>query len=233
MNPAPLDTFGSFITRGKVYSVLQCRGPISHRQELAAELKAICYAEQHLNSSTNTRVNHGFVIGPNLSAAGRTWADLYLKAVAEAFGVNTKGVVKSGRGASLVARVPWPTPALVLEPLFLSAKPYLNAKGEEVGVDVAEIMQTPEARELLGMCLAQSIVRAFPKGGLVALSVGHAYRLPSKGVSQGDPGALYPKQDPLEPAWDPAYDTEAEVADSAIAYATEHLVSFATLERRA
>lgn len=213
MSIQTVDQYGSFITTGPHFSVLQCRGPVRHRQMLASSSKVICYAEHHLNSHKNRDINHGFVVtGKNIPKATERWASEYLAQVEYEFVVETKGIVRGVPGAGCVQWVTWPTPTMLLEPLFLSHD------------GVAEVLSTPEGREALGRCLSQSIIRTFAKGGLVGFSIGHAYR--NSPTLIGDPGALFPPQDEGEPDWDEAFDTEAEVCEDAIKYATAHLGAY-------
>lgn len=206
MNQEIVDDYGSFIVKGPLFSVLECRGPVRHRQDLASQRRVICYAEQHLNSHPDGSINYAFVItGPAFPSATKTWSASYLGKVSDCFQVRDFGIRRGVPGQGCVRWVKWPTPTMLLEPLFLSHP------------EVAERMQLPEAREALGICLAESVIETFPAGGLVGLSVGHAFR------GNNDPGALYPQQDPDEPGWDPDFDTEAEVCTSIVAYATDHL----------
>lgn len=225
MSTTIVDEFGSFVTKGQRFSVLECRGPVRHRQELAGRHRVVCYAEQHLNWAPNPETNYGFVItGASMPPKTAEWAEEYLKRVERTFGSRAKGIHRGVRGSGNVHWVRWPTPTMLLEPLFLT------------NLQVAERLQHAHAREELGVCLAASIAATFARG-LVGLSVGHAYRKPNTDASSGDPGALYPEppDEPEEPSvhwtkgrksyWDPDYDTEAEVCASVIEYATAHLVA--------
>lgn len=238
-----LDQYGSHILRGVRYDVLMARGPVFgptwHRQDLANRRGAICYAEGHLNALDVTpkrtpvydaegrivrydppsprelaradaasRINYAMVIvPPNAPQVADPWAYCYLKHVVSTFGHAGLGQVqRGGRGSALVQRVV--APAIVLEPGFITNREFF------------ERITTGEGIDALGRCLAQSIIDTFPEGGLVALSVGHAYR-DGKRLTAGDPGAVVPKHyDP-----DPAFDTEAELVDAYITSAAEHLLA--------
>jgi len=79
-----VDKCGSFVVNGPKYSVLQCRGPVSHRQRLASNMGAICYSEAHLNSVSNPKVQYGFVItGKNIPSRTEAWAKSYLRRVSD------------------------------------------------------------------------------------------------------------------------------------------------------
>jgi len=91
-------------------------------------------------------------------------------------------------------------PALLLEPGFISDPEY------------AARVSTGEGADKLGRCIAAAIVKAFPAGGIVGLSVGHRYR------GNGDMGA------PVAGSEDPAFDQEAELAELYLDAATEVLL---------
>lgn len=205
-----IDKHGSFISEGPRYSVLQCRGPVRYRQTLASDRGVICYAEAHLNASSNPKAQHGFVIaGSTTPKSTEEWADAYLSRIAETFGVKTYGVKKGIRGSGNVHWVKWPTPTMLLEPLFVS-DPIMAAR-----------ITSGEGLDALGRCLAGSIRATFPDGGLVGLSIGHAYR------GTGDGGANVARMDidgdgeVDEP--DPAFDQEAELCEAYVDAATEIL----------
>jgi hypothetical protein len=214
--PAPVDEWGSFISKGPRFSVLDCRGPVQHRQTLASKNGVICFAEQHLNWAPRPSTNHAFVItGDPTPPRTELWAAEYLSRVSLATGASSLGIRKGVQGSGNVRWVKWPTPSMLLEPLFLT------------NPEMAEWLQHPHAREIMGNCLADSVEATFARG-LVGLSTGHAFRKRGVGVSSGDPGALYP--DPPasaeEPStyWDANFDTEAEICADIIQWATLRLV---------
>src|SRR5690606_12479362 len=98
----------------------------------------------------------------------------------------------------------WKVPAFLAEPAFLSHP------------DFAAFVKTGEGTEAMARLLADAFAFWFPRGGLVGLSVGHAYR------GNNDPGA--PAYRDPEGVEDPAYDDEAEIADGIVNLATELLV---------
>lgn len=196
-----LDKFGSFITKGPIFSVLQCRGSVSHRQALASKQGVICYAEAHLNSHTDPKPQYAMVIAPKAMPKNAIrLAESFLEKVSKEFDIPNGGIVRGVRGSGCVQYVKWPTPSILLEPGFIS------------NPEFAEVLQTGEGQEFLGKCLADAIIETFPGGGLVGLSIGHAYR------GTGDKGANL-----TGTGWDPAFDQEAELCEAYIDFATEYL----------
>ena len=206
-----LDQFGSHILPGARYSVLNARGPVFgpayHRQKLANERQVICYIEGHLNASTTPCASYcSAITAENSGAVTLALAHNILNRVSRAFGINKSSpAVQSGvRGSALVRQVH--APAIVLEPGFVT------------NPEFQKMLSSGEGLDLMGSCVAGAIIELFPEGGLVALSVGHAYR-DGRPMTKGDPGALVPKdQDP-----DPAFDTEAELVEGYLTSAAEWL----------
>lgn len=216
-----IDTHGSFITKGPKYSVLQCRGPVRYRQQLASERGVICYCEGHLNAfaaqfdaqgNRKPSPQYGFVVtGKNTPPKTEDWAESYLSKIGATFGIPTKGIVRGVPGQGCVQWVKWPTPTMLLEPLFMTDQ------------EMAKRIMTGEGIDALGRCLADSIVETFPHGGLVGFSIGHAYR------GNGDKGANAPliddnKDGEPDYEWDESFDQEAELVEAYIDSATEMLV---------
>jgi len=198
-----IDAYGSFITHGPRYSVLQCRGPVAHRQALASTHGVICYAEAHLNSFTNPDTQYGFVItGNNVPTKTIAWAKAYLSRIEHELHIPTKGIVRGVSGQGCVKHVRWPTPTMLLEPCFISHP------------NTARLLYSGLGIQALGRALAESIAECFPDGGLVGLSVGHMYR------GTGDRGARLPRD---EWSWDPSFDDEGELCDAYVTRATEIL----------
>lgn len=198
-----IDQHGSFIDRGKLYDVVQLRGPVAHRQERANKLKVICYAECHCNAHVNPSVNYAMTIAAHPHS--QHWGTVYTRHVAKAYGHTDNGsLLMQGRGSGLVARIKWPAPALVLEPGFVS------------NPEFAEWAKTGEGIDALGQALAASIIECFPKGGLVGLSLGHKYR------GTGDMGAIVYDDPDVED--DPEWDQEAEIAEAYLDSATQFLL---------
>jgi hypothetical protein len=197
-----IDAHGSFVTRGKRYSVAQFRGPVGYRQDYANKLHVQCYAEAHLNAHTQEGVNYAMAIAAHQHSVH--WGSAFTRRAAEAFGHPDNGVlVMSGRGSGLVARVKWPAPALVLEPGFIS------------NPEFAAWSLTGEGIDALGRALAESILECI-EPGLIGLSIGHNYR------GTGDMGA------PVHPDHDdhPEWDQEAEIAEAYVDAATQYLVGY-------
>lgn len=197
-----VDCFGSFIRRGPCFSVLQPRGPLRHRQELATQLRCVCYAEAHLNSFSKPVVQHAFVITSKTPHhLTEVWASRFLENVREAFGHKSYGVLRGGKGSGNVSHVHWRIPAMLLEPGFISEPEFVR------------ILSTGEGLDQMGKCLADSVASTFDRG-LVALSIGHAYR------GSGDMGAFAAIRE------DPAFDQEAELCEGYVVAATDHLIGF-------
>lgn len=216
-----VDQYGSYIAKGPKFSVLECRGPVRHRQQLASERRVICYAEGHLNAFATQRDEHGnrkpspqygFVItGKNVSQNAEDWAEAYLSRIAETFGVATKGIVRGVPGSGCVQWVKWPTPSMLLEPVFMTDP------------DMAQRIMTGEGIDALGWCLADSIIATFPHGGLVGFSKGHIHR------GTGDKGAQSPNIDDNNDGvpdydWDESFDQEGELVEAYIDSAIEQLI---------
>src|SRR5690606_30050159 len=145
-----------------------------------------------LNSFPDPTVQHGFVItGQNAPPKTEQWAGAYLRRIGSLFDVPTKGIVRGVPGQSCVMHVRWPTPTMLLEPLFLSGADIFHVSGE--GLDTVI--------DRLGRALAESIVECFPSGGLVGLSIGHMYR------GTGDRGARSNR----DWEWEPEFDDEGEL----------------------
>lgn len=209
-----IDQHGSFVAEGPLFSVLQCRGPVRYRQDLASRRRVICYAEAHLNAFTNPATQYGFVVtGSSVPEQTHAWANAFLERVREKFNVPNRGILRGVPGAGCVQWVRWPTPTMLLEPGFMSHPPF------------AAKLQTGEGQDALGQCLAESIRACFPQGGLVGLSIGHAYR------GNNDPGAHVEPSDfdgdgVLDWEHDPKFDDEAELAEAYVTAATEYLTSY-------
>jgi len=215
----PTCKHGSLTMRGRRFDVHQLRGPVfgptHYRQLRANERGAVCYVEGHLNASTNPEANYAeCILSPAAGDKTKLWARDFLTRLATAADVRSTGFRQSGAGAGNIARVK--APALFLEPGFVS-NPFWAA-----------FCRTGEGADCIGRCLAESIAETFP-GGLVCLSVGHAYRRDGSDwnseETKGDGGA--PVADPESGApEDPAFDEEAELVELYITSAAEHLVAY-------
>jgi hypothetical protein len=108
-----LDEYGSFLIEGPHYSVLECRGPVSYRQQLASRHEVICYAEAHLNAWRDGTVQHGFCItGDAVPVKTVQWADAFLRRIHETFRIPVKGIVRGVAGQGCVRHGRWPTPTM-------------------------------------------------------------------------------------------------------------------------
>jgi hypothetical protein len=203
------DPSGSLLVQGGRYSVWRARGSTYARQLGANRAPCICYVEQHLNAATSPDVNYALaLISGHASAKTESWAQSYTARVAAEFGIRNGGVVKNPpRGAYNLRFAA--APAMLVEPGFISHPEF------------AARVQTGEGLDALARCLVESIREAFPQGGIVGLSVGHAYR------GKLDPGALVRGED-----LDPAFDTEAELNDQIIQLAEGMLLSQGNDSRR-
>src|SRR5690606_29663454 len=104
----PIDQHGSFIAEGPRYSVLQCRGPVSYRQQLARQRGCCSYVEQHLNAAGSVAPNYSMaIIGPGCERS-RAMAREYTRFCAEEFGIRDGGVLVGHRGHGNVANAGCP-----------------------------------------------------------------------------------------------------------------------------
>lgn len=151
------------------YDVKFYRGDYLDRQDGANEDRAICYVEHHFNSWTDPSVDYSMaLVGSNASTKSCDWGRWYAKRVSLEFGTELGGEEglfrpeRCGRGdASLYYTH---MKAILLEPLFASNPAQAGWMKSDVG----------QAR--LARALVDSILWAFPEGGLVAFSVGHKYK---------------------------------------------------------
>jgi hypothetical protein len=151
-----------------MYKVKFYKGEYLERQLAANKDKAVAYVEHHFNSAGPTANYALVVVGSNASQTSVNWGSWYAKAVAEQFqskvfredGVSRGGL--DGRGDGNVKHTTMP--AVLLEPLFVS------------NPQQADIVRSASGQAALARILAESIRRFFPKGGLVAFSVGHKYK---------------------------------------------------------
>jgi N-acetylmuramoyl-L-alanine amidase len=137
------------------------------RQRAANADGCICYGEHHFNACDVPTANYPTVIvANNASRKSKDWAwDYHVRICAEFNAIVGRASTPvrvggyGGRGnANLVHTA---MPAILVEPLFASNPTH------------AKVIRSPEGQARLAKCLADSIRAAFPKGGLVAFSVGH------------------------------------------------------------
>ena len=155
-----------------MYKIKFYKGDYLQRQQQANADKAVAYVEHHFNSSASEQANYAVVVvGSNASQTSRNWGRWYARAIAEQFGTKVagdEGILVggwNGRGDGNVKHTQMP--ALLLEPLFAS------------NPQQAEIIRSASGQAALARVLAESIRRFFPKGGLIAFSVGHKYKTSS------------------------------------------------------
>jgi hypothetical protein len=139
------------------------------RQMAANKDGAICYFEQHFNSTTSSAANYSsVVVANNASQKSMDWAATYLSILSDSLGINPPkggGILVGGyQGRGNFNLKFTDMPAILGEPLFVS------------NVEQSEIVKSPEGRQQLAQVLVNSIVTCFPDGGLVGFSVGHKYK---------------------------------------------------------
>ncbi len=166
-----LNIFGEEISPHKkpVYKVKFYRGDYRDREEKANEDGAICYVEQHFNSTGgDPNTNYTMVlITTGSSDFTKTWAEYYVNRVSEQFQLNKwkkdgiKVLVQGDRGYGNLKYLKMP--AILPEPFLIC---------NSTGVEWAKTRQDELAR-----ILVDSIYKFFPEGGLVAFSVGHKYKI--------------------------------------------------------
>ncbi|MEQ8170631.1 MAG: N-acetylmuramoyl-L-alanine amidase, partial [Candidatus Eremiobacterota bacterium] len=166
----PLKIFGEEISPEKkpVYKVKFYRGDYRDREEKANEDGAICYVEQHFNSTGgDPNTNYTMVlITTGSSDFTRTWAEYYMNRVSEQFqlkkwkGTGIKVLVQGDRGYGNLKYLKMP--AILPEPFLIC---------NSTGLEWAKTRQ-----DELAQILVDSIYKFFPEGGLVAFSVGHKYK---------------------------------------------------------
>jgi hypothetical protein len=152
-----------------MYSVKFYKGDYYDRQRAANRDEAVAYVEHHFNSSSSPEAGYAVVVtGSNASQTSKNWGRWYARAVADQFGIRVSGdngiLVGgwNGRGDGNLKYTDMP--AILLEPLFASNPQH------------ADIMRSETGQAALARVLVESIQRFFPRGGLIAFSVGHKYR---------------------------------------------------------
>lgn len=189
------------------YKVKVYKGDYFERQNQANIDRAICYIEQHFNSSANPGASYAVTItGRNASKTSIEWAKWYAQAIDAEFKevdkvAGDQGALVGGfggRGDGNICKTKMP--AILLEPLFCNNPSH------------AAIMTSEEGQKRLAKVLVESIKRFFPNGGLVAFSIGHKY----KRSSPNDRGAVVAGF---------AGFTEADCAEKVLTYAQAMLES--------
>lgn len=189
---------GGFMLRaGGSYEVFLARGDYLMRQDSANRVSARLYIEQHLNAVADHSVNYAMANLAREESTGRGPAGTYLRAVAELLGAKNAGVHVGPSNSAHVR-----CPAFLAEPGFISNR------------DFARTARTGEGIDALARCIVRTVRTHVPQGGVVALSVGHAYQ------TKRDPGApVYFGDDAREPDWS----WEAQIADAIVNTAAEQL----------
>ncbi len=154
------------------YDVRFYSGSYRARQEAANRDGAACFLAHHFNSSTADEADYTLaIVALNASQASLQMADHYTDLVAENFGCpewddnprdDRDGVHIGGFGRAGNSQIVHTTmPAMLVEPLFGSH------------VEHARIIRSEAGRQALAEILADTVVKFFPNGGLVAVSIGH------------------------------------------------------------
>lgn len=211
--PVPHCEWGSRRVDGRYFDVVEIRGPVFgptyYSQLFATQLGATCYAEAHLNASTDPKAQRAeAIVSLTAQPRARAWASAYLDELVTQGVQKRVGPVVTGRGSGNIARVR--APAMLLEPGFISDPEF------------AAFARTGEGIDALGAAFANATIRTFPAGGLVAIRVGHAYRKRPGHVD--DPGA--PVADPDDSAEDPEWDSEVELCEAYLGSAVERLITY-------
>lgn len=196
-----LDDYGSYIVRGPKYAVLECRGPVRYRQQLASVHGVGIYFEAHMNATANRSTQqHGFcVTGQNPPPGTFEFAHAVLRRVEYKFGVRNAGLLRGAVGAGNVQWVKWPTPTLLLEPMFVSDP----AMAERLALGGG-------ALDDLATCIMEAVTERFPQGALVGVSKGHLYR---GNGDTGAPVAQFDADGDGDMDLDPKFDTEGELVE--------------------
>jgi len=145
------------------YTVRFYKSDYASRQNAANFDRAMCYVEQHFNSSGGTDVNYALAtVATNAPPVAEEWGRWYTAQVSAKFGIEDKGISVGGyMGKANDHLRHTGMPALLLEPCFIS-----NTIGAQIAL---------ASKDALAQILAESIMQFFPQGGLVAFSVGHKF----------------------------------------------------------
>lgn len=155
------------------YEVKFYEGKYSARQKAANKDGAVLYVEQHFNASEKPTPNYAMaVVSSNASAKSKAFATDYVLLVSSKLLIGTYWELIRVGGAGQANLVSTEMPAVLLEPCFLT---------NSVGLDTAS---SEYGQTLLATCLVEMLHKHFPRGGLIAFSVGH------EGNRPGDMGVL-------------------------------------------
>jgi hypothetical protein len=166
-----------------VFTVKFYSGDYGARQKAANADGAVLYLEGHANSATSITAAYSMaVVAGNHSSKSYNMAVEFAKACGAAFGAGTAehpaiygwdGVRIGGRGDGNLSRTNMP--AVLLEPLFASNPTQTRYAETEEGLDK------------LALIIKQLVYAHFPKGGLIAFSIGHV----GKASQPADRGAAW------------------------------------------
>jgi len=188
---------------GRHWHVWRARGPLYQRQIDANRAGCVAALEQHLNSTTDKKINYSTaLIAKNGSDKSKVWGRDYIARVSKEFGTKNAGIVVGPPRGEYNLKF-YRCPAILLEPGFISNYMFAN------------VVQGGEGIDELAECAVDSICEMFPDGGLVSLSVGHLYR--------GTPDSGAPVNDEDDEA-DPKFDTEGELNDIIVTSMEEMLL---------
>ncbi len=144
-------------------------GEYIDRQRKANEIGAVCYFEQHLNADGDRETDFSLgLVAANGSSKSEDWAVGYAHlangSIALAMGLPDRAgwsnrAARKGRGDANLRYTAMP--AIIGEPGFLSSPEFEEWANSNPG------------QRCLSLAVVQSVVSAFPEGGLVALSIGH------------------------------------------------------------
>lgn len=157
------------------YDVKFYSGEYRKRQANANQDRAICYLEQHFNSTDNSNAGGiEILVADNCSTTSKKWACKLAQNLQEVLNIR----LRHSNGVKILSKIDrgyWnialtAMPAVLSEPLFIS------------NPNEAELLKNNMER--IAEATANSIKTIFPDGGLIALSIGHKGK-PSKPYDRG------------------------------------------------
>jgi hypothetical protein len=163
------------------YDVRFVWGDYPNRQRQANGLNAVCYVEQHFNAADDPSA-HGteVIVSTNASATSKAWGRAYAQRVSKDLDTTLRhpkdgGILVGGYGGRGNGNLSSTAmPAILLEPCYASNS-----------AEAAKI-RDPFYQKVLAKALSDTIKEIFPKGGIVAFSVGHKGKT-SKPYDRGTP----------------------------------------------
>lgn len=164
-----------------LYTIIRLTGDYPDRQREATEAGAILYLEQHCNASTDPRICYpaGLYRGDVDAARGMALAAEYAAVVAETCPVPMSpprpvALLTSSRGYGNLRHLGPNVVGCLMEPGHVSHPPF------------AAWAKSAEGVEALARAIVHVVRGACPKGGTIALSVGHAGKV-SEPTDRGAP----------------------------------------------